>query len=264
MVRLDVYLYENKYFDSREQAKRNIMAGNVSINGHVADKAGTSVKEDDIITVKQKDCPYVSRGGLKLEKAMKSFGLSLRGKTAMDVGASTGGFTDCMLAKGIIKVYAIDVGYGQLDWKLRNDPRVVSMERKNFRYMEFEEIGQKVDFLVMDVSFISVTKLVEKIKLFLKPGGQGVILIKPQFEAGKDKVGKNGIVKDPEIHKEVIKRITGYFAQNFLAPKDIEYSPIRGAKGNVEYLLLIEHQGDSNEKIQEYADKVIQNAFNNL
>jgi 23S rRNA (cytidine1920-2'-O)/16S rRNA (cytidine1409-2'-O)-methyltransferase len=264
MVRLDVYLHDNGFFESREQAKRNIMAGNVSINGHTADKAGTSVKEGDQIQVKQKDCPYVSRGGLKLEKAIGVFGLDLQGKTAMDVGASTGGFTDCMLANGAKKVFAIDVGYGQLDWKLRTDSRVVSLERKNFRHMEFEEIGEKVDFMVMDVSFISVTKLVDKIKLFLKPQGQGVVLIKPQFEAGKDKVGRNGIVKDPGTHKEVIERITGYFSHNGLTPKGIDYSPIKGAKGNIEYLLWVEHMGMPEEKNQDYADKAIQNAFNNL
>lgn len=245
MSRLDVFLFEQGLFESRESAKRNIMAGNVLINGQVVDKAGTQVKKDDVVTVKEKDCPYVSRGGLKLEKAIKTFQLDLKDVVAMDVGASTGGFTDCMLQNGARKVYAVDVGYGQLDWRMRNDPRVVSMERTNFRYLEKDQIGEWVDFLVMDVSFISVTKLISAMSRFLKPSGQAMILVKPQFEAGKDRVGKNGIVRDPRIHIEVLDATMNAFQENGWNVKGLDFSPIQGAKGNIEYLMLLENgQGD--------------------
>lgn len=264
MDRLDIYLFENGYFDSREQAKRNIMAGNVMINERIADKAGTMVKESDRVSVKEKDCPFVSRGGLKLLKAIKSFNIDITGMTALDIGSSTGGFTDCMLQNGVIKIYAVDVGYGQLDWRLRNDPRVVSMERKNFRNMEFEEINEKVDFVTMDVSFISITKLVDKVREFLKDGGTGVILIKPQFEAGKENVGKNGVVKDMKIHKQVIEKVINYFENNGFAVVNLDYSPVKGAKGNIEYILQI-YKGDVQGKnILENIDLVVQSAHNNL
>lgn len=239
MSRLDVFLFEHGFFDSRESAKRNIMAGNVMVNGKMVDKAGTPVKEGDQIHVKEKDCPYVSRGGLKLEKAVHSFGLHLTGQVVMDVGASTGGFTDCMLHHGASKVYAIDVGYGQLDWRLRTDPKVISMERTNFRYLEYEAIGERVDFLVMDVSFISATKLIPAMDRFLKEDGKAVILIKPQFEAGKERVGKNGIVKDPAVHRDVIEKTIEAFLEKGWFPAGLDYSPVRGAKGNIEYLLFL-------------------------
>lgn len=264
MSRLDVYLYEQGYFDSRESAKRNIMAGNVTVNGQVVDKAGTKVKEDDQISVKQKECPYVSRGGMKLEKAMARFDIDLKDKVAMDVGASTGGFTDCMLQNGAKKVYAIDVGYGQLDWKLRSDPRVESMERTNFRYLEFEKINEQVDFMVMDVSFISVTKLIDGMGLFLKPHAQAVVLIKPQFEAGKDKVGKHGIVKDEKVHKEVLENIMNTFIEKGWTPRGLDYSPIKGAKGNIEYLLLLENAADATTDVLEEIDAVVKSAQEDL
>lgn len=244
MSRLDVFLYEQGFFESRESAKRNIMAGNVLINGQIVDKAGTQVKKDDAVTVKEKDCPFVSRGGLKLEKAIKTFQLDLKDAVTMDVGASTGGFTDCMLQNGARKVYAVDVGYGQLDWRMRNDPRVVSMERTNFRYLEKGQIGEWVDFLVMDVSFISVTKLISSMSRFLKPSGLAVILVKPQFEAGKDRVGKNGIVRDPRIHIEVLDATMNAFQKNGWTIKGLDFSPIQGAKGNIEYLMLLENGQD--------------------
>lgn len=264
MSRLDVYLYENGYFDSRESAKRNIMAGNVTVNGQVVDKAGTKVKTDDKIFVKEKDCPYVSRGGLKLEKAIASFDLDLNGKIAMDVGASTGGFTDCMLQKGVKKVYAIDVGYGQLDWKLRSDSRVVSMERTNFRYLDYEAINEQVDFMVTDVSFISVTKLIPVMNIFLKPNALAVILVKPQFEAGRENVGKNGIVKDPQVHKEVLEKTIGAFIEQGWTPKGLDYSPIKGAKGNIEYLLLLEHAPATKDDWQEEIDTAVKSASDAL
>lgn len=241
MSRLDVYLFEQGLFESRESAKRNIMAGNVLINGQVVDKAGTQVRKDDVVSVKEKDCPYVSRGGLKLEKAIRTFQLHLKDSVAMDVGASTGGFTDCMLQHGARKVYAIDVGYGQLDWRMRTDPRVVSMERTNFRYLEENQIHEKVDFMVMDVSFISVTKLISSMSLFLKPSGQAVVLVKPQFEAGKERVGKNGIVRDPQVHIDVLKATMAAFVQNGWTVKGLDFSPIQGAKGNIEYLMFLEY-----------------------
>ncbi|QSX08934.1 TlyA family RNA methyltransferase [Alkalibacter rhizosphaerae] len=264
MSRLDVYLHENGFFDSRESAKRNIMAGNVTVNGQIVDKAGTKVKDDDQIDVREKDCPYVSRGGLKLKKAMDRFGIDLKDKVAMDAGASTGGFTDCMLQNGAAKVYAIDVGYGQLDWKLRSDPRVISMERTNFRYLTYEEIGEKVDFFVMDVSFISVTKLIPSMLLFLKAGALAVVLIKPQFEAGKDKVGKHGIVKSEEVHREVLETTLKAFVENGLKPIGLDFSPIKGAKGNIEYLVLLENSSPEDEEWSAEIDLVVKNAQSTL
>lgn len=242
--RLDVILVNRGYAASREKAKAVIMAGNVYVNGQKEDKAGTFFDESKIqLEVREHSLKYVSRGGLKLEKAMKVWGLCLEGKICMDIGASTGGFTDCMLQNGAAKVYAVDVGHGQLAWKLRNDERVVCMEQTNFRYMVREEIEEDLDFASVDVSFISLTKILIPARNLLRAGGGMVCLIKPQFEAGREKVGKNGVVREPETHREVIGKIVDYAAGIGFRICGLDYSPIRGPEGNIEYLLhLIKEQ----------------------
>ena len=238
--RLDVLLVDKGFFPSREKAKAAIMAGLVFVDGQRVDKAGTSVSGEAEITVKDTGCPYVSRGGLKLEKALDTFGLSMEGLTCVDMGASTGGFTDCMLQRGAAKVFAIDVGYGQLDYKLRTDGRVVNMERTNIRYLDESTIEPKADFVSIDVSFISLKHMFPKVVTTTKEEACCVCLIKPQFEAGREKVGKGGIVRDPAVHKEVIGNVIGYAEENGLVPQDLTYSPIKGAKGNIEYLMLLQ------------------------
>lgn len=238
--RLDVCLFEKGHADSREKAKALIMAGIVYVNNQKSDKPGVSVSESDVIEVRGKGLKYVSRGGLKLEKAMKSFPISLDGRTAMDIGASTGGFTDCMLQNGAAKVYAVDVGYGQLAWKLRTDDRVVNLERTNFRYVTEKEIPDKIDFSSVDVSFISLTYILPVLYKLLKEGGEGVCLIKPQFEAGKDKVGKKGVVRDIKTHVEVIKKVASFAEQTGFKVKGLDFSPVKGPEGNIEYLMYIE------------------------
>lgn len=239
--RLDVILVSEGYAESREKAKAIIMAGNVFVDGQREDKAGTTFDTDKVkIEVKGATLKYVSRGGLKLEKAMTHFGLSLEGKVCMDIGASTGGFTDCMLQNGATKVYAVDVGHGQLAWKLRNDERVVCMEKTNFRYMVREDIADDLDFASVDVSFISLTKILLPAKKLLKDGGQMVCLIKPQFEAGRDKVGKKGVVREASVHREVICKVLDYADSLGFLIKNLEYSPIKGPEGNIEYLVFLE------------------------
>ncbi len=239
--RLDKLLVSRNYFDTRERAKKAIMAGLVQVNEQVKDKAGDLVDTEATILVKGSDMPYVSRGGLKLEKGLAVFDLAVAGKTFIDIGSSTGGFTDCLLQNGAEKVYAVDVGYGQLDWKLRNDPRVVSMERTNFRYLTAENITEMVDGTVMDVSFISITKLIPAIKLFMKPGARGIWLIKPQFEAGRERIGKNGVIRDKKVHESILfEVITAIENQGFLI-KGLDFSPIQGPKGNIEFLVLVEN-----------------------
>ena len=208
--RLDVLMVRKNLAASREKAKALIMSGIVYVNGQKEDKAGTAFEDTAQIEVRGNTLPYVSRGGLKLEKAMKCFGLDLAGRVCMDVGASTGGFTDCMLQNGAVKVYSIDVGHGQLDWKLRNDPRVMCMERTNIRYVTPDQIGEPVDFSSIDVSFISLTKVLGPVREILGDGGEVVCLIKPQFEAGREKVGKKGVVRDPQVHLEVIRMVTDF------------------------------------------------------
>ena len=208
--RLDVILTEKGLFDSREKAKAAIMAGEILVDGQRIDKPGTKVDDAAEITVKEASCPYVSRGGLKLEKAIKSFDLDLQGVKAVDIGASTGGFTDCMLRNGADHVYCIDVGYGQLDWKLRNDPRITNMEKTNVRYLDVDLIGTDVDFISIDVSFISLKLVLPVAAELLRDGGQIVSLVKPQFEAGREQVGKKGIVRDPAVHRQVIEQVIGY------------------------------------------------------
>ena len=238
--RLDVLVVSRGLAPSREKAKAIIMAGNVLVDGQREDKAGSMFKDTVEITVKGHTLPYVSRGGLKLEKAMKNFGVTLKDKVCMDVGASTGGFTDCMLQNGAVKVYSIDVGYGQLDWKLRNDPRVVCMEKTNIRYVTPEDIDDALDFASVDVSFISLTKILEPTRNLLKDGGQMVCLIKPQFEAGREKVGKKGVVRDKAVHLEVVERIVTFALEHGFSVHHLSYSPIKGPEGNIEYLVHIE------------------------
>ena len=247
--RLDILMTERALAPSREKAKAYIMSGSVYVDGQKEDKAGTMFPEEVSIEVRGNTLPYVSRGGLKLEKAMKNFGVSLEGKVCMDVGASTGGFTDCMLQNGAVKVYSIDVGYGQLDWKLRNDPRVVCMEKTNIRYVLPEHLEEKADFSSIDVSFISLTKVLLPVRNLLTDEGEIVCLIKPQFEAGREKVGKKGVVRDPAVHLEVIEKVIAYAAAIHLEPRHLSFSPIKGPEGNIEYLLHLKKRPEEQEII---------------
>ena len=236
--RLDVLLGKKGLAPSREKAKAVIMAGSVYVDGQKEDKAGSVFDEESAqIEVRGHALPYVSRGGLKLEKALKVFPITLTDKICMDIGASTGGFTDCMLQNGAAKVYSVDVGYGQLDWKLRQDDRVVCMEKTNFRYMTPEDIPDVLDFASVDVSFISLDKILTPAYALLKEQGEMVALIKPQFEAGREKVGKKGVVRDPKVHEEVISRIVRHADEVSFEVLDLSYSPIRGPEGNIEYLI---------------------------
>lgn len=240
--RLDVLLVNRGLAASREKAKAVIMAGIVYVDGQKEDKAGATFADTVNIEVRGNTLKYVSRGGLKLEKAMSHFGLSLEGKVCMDVGASTGGFTDCMLQNGAVKVYSIDVGHGQLDWKLRNDLRVVCMERTNIRYVTPEDIGEPASFVSIDVSFISLTKVLTPVRELLTENGEIVCLIKPQFEAGREKVGKKGVVRDPKVHLEVIRAVMDFASSIGFEILHLEFSPIKGPEGNIEYLLHLKKQ----------------------
>ena len=235
--RLDVLLTEQGYADTRTKAQAIIMSGNVYVQGQKADKPGMSFEETVQIEVRGAVCPYVSRGGLKLEKALRDFGVKPEGYVCSDSGASTGGFTDCLLQQGARKVFAIDVGYGQLDWKIRSDPRVVVMERTNVRYVTPEQLGEPLDLSVIDVSFISLNIVLPVIKTFLKPeSGQVLCLIKPQFEAGKDKVGKKGVVREPETHKEVLDNFVSLADSLDFKILGLTFSPVKGPEGNIEFL----------------------------
>lgn len=238
--RLDVLLVKRNLASSREKAKAIIMSGNVFVDGQREDKAGTTFAEDVSIEVKGSTLKYVSRGGLKLEKAMTHFDVSMNGKVCTDVGSSTGGFTDCMLQNGAVKVFAIDVGRGQLDWKLRQDERVVCMEKTNIRYVTPEDLGEPIDFSSIDVSFISLTKVLLPIRNYLKENGEIVALIKPQFEAGREKVGKKGVVREKSTHIEVIEKVTEYAVSIGFWVKALEFSPIKGPEGNIEYLVHLQ------------------------
>ena len=234
--RLDVLLTEQMYADTRSKAQAIIMAGQVYVNGQKADKPGTAYEETVQIEVRGVTCPYVSRGGLKLEKALRDFGVKPDGFVCSDSGASTGGFTDCLLQQGAKKVFAIDVGYGQLDWKIRSDERVVVMERTNIRYVTPEDLGEPLDLSVIDVSFISLKIVLPTIKTLLKPTGQVLCLIKPQFEAGKEKVGKKGVVREPEIHKEVLDSFVETVTELGFSILGLTFSPVKGPEGNIEFL----------------------------
>ena len=243
--RLDVLLVSQGLAASREKAKAIIMSGNVLVNGQREDKAGTMIDVKAEITVKGGQLKYVSRGGLKLEKAMSHFDLTLEGRVCMDVGASTGGFTDCMLQNGAVKVYSVDVGHGQLDWKLRNDQRVVCMEKTNIRYVTPEQIEEPAAFVSIDVSFISLTKVLPPVRELMTEDGEIVCLIKPQFEAGREKVGKKGVVRDPKVHEEVIEKVIDFATTVGLESRELEFSPIKGPEGNIEYLLHLLKRPDA-------------------
>ena len=243
--RLDILLVERGLAPSREKAKALIMSGIVYVDGEKEDKAGMSFDEKRSIEVRGKTLPYVSRGGLKLEKAVNAFNLDLKDRKCLDIGASTGGFTDCMLQKGAAHVYAIDVGYGQFAWKLRQDSRVTCYEKTNIRYVKPEDIPEACDFASIDVSFISLKMVLEPVKALLRPNGEIVCLIKPQFEAGREKVGKHGVVKEPSVHEEVINTVIDYAAGIGLKSIGLSYSPVKGPEGNIEYLLrLIKESGN--------------------
>ena len=249
--RLDVLLVKRNLAESREKAKALIMSGIVYVNGQKEDKAGTTFEETAPIEVRGSTLKYVSRGGLKLEKAMDRFGVRLDGKICMDVGASTGGFTDCMLQNGAVKVYSVDVGHGQLAWKLRNDERVVCVEKTNIRYVTPEDIADPTGFASIDVSFISLTKVLGPVKALLEDNGQIVCLIKPQFEAGREKVGKKGVVREPAVHLEVIDMVIDYALSIGFEALNLEFSPIKGPEGNIEYLLYLQKHPEDQEA--EYA-----------
>ena len=239
-IRLDQYLVQNSLVQSRERAKALIMAGVVFVNEQKVDKAGETVPDGAKVEVRGKDIGYVSRGGLKLEKAMKAFPVSPNGKVCMDIGASTGGFTDCMLQNGAKKVYAVDVGYGQLAWSLRTDERVVNMERTNIRNVELEMLAEPIEFFSVDVSFISLFHIFPVAQRISVPGATGVCLVKPQFEAGREKVGKHGVVREPATHREVIVKAMGFAVENGFAVRGLEFSPVKGPEGNIEYLMYVE------------------------
>ena len=262
--RLDSAVFEAGYAESREKAKALIMAGLVYVNNQKSDKPGTTVKPDDVIEFRGNAPKYVSRGGLKLEKATQNFGFSLEGLICADIGASTGGFTDCMLQNGAVKVYAIDVGYGQLAWKLRTDERVVNLERTNFRYVTKEQIPDELDFCSVDVSFISLGLIIPVMKTIMKQNAQAVCLIKPQFEAGREKVGKKGVVRDPNVHLEVIEKVIGIAKENGFSVENLDYSPIKGPEGNIEYLIHIVNSnlGEIDEKIN--PKEIVNSAHNSL
>lgn len=246
--RLDVVLTERGFYPSREKAKAAVMAGVVFVDGQKVDKAGTPTNPNAEIYIKENICPYVSRGGLKLEKALTEFQVDLNGKTCVDIGASTGGFTDCMLQHGASKVFAIDVGYGQLDYKLRIDPRVVNMEKINVRYLDPQQIDPDVRFISIDVSFISLRLVFPVAAALLKNGGSIVCLVKPQFEAGREQVGKNGIVREKSVHQEVLRNVAAYGRENGLEVFGVTFSPITGAKGNIEYLMYLKTEKAAEEK----------------
>ena len=260
--RLDVLLTEQGYADSRSKAQAIIMSGLVYVDGQKADKPGVSYEESVSLEVRGAVCPYVSRGGLKLEKALRDFGVKPLGYVCSDSGASTGGFTDCLLQQGAKKVFAIDVGYGQLDWKIRSDDRVVVMERTNIRYVTPEQLGEPLDLSVVDVSFISLKIVLPTIKTLLKPTGQVVCLIKPQFEAGKEKVGKKGVVRDPATHKEVLDQFVALAGELDFQILGLTYSPVKGPEGNIEFLAHLSL--DQVEGIQPDTAEVVRQAHEAL
>lgn len=263
-ARLDVALFEKGFAESREKAKALIMAGQVYVNGNKVTKSGESIKPEDTIEVRGEKMPYVSRGGYKLEKAVKEFGLTLNGAVCMDIGASTGGFTDCMLQNGAKKVYSIDVGYGQLAWKLRTDERVVNLERTNFRHVTKEIIPEEIDFASVDVSFISLKLIIPVMKELLKDGGKAVCLIKPQFEAGKEKVGKKGVVRELSTHIEVVSEIKNFVLENGFSVLNLDFSPIKGPQGNIEYLIYIQKDEKCDDFVTLSVSEIVENSHDRL
>lgn len=263
--RLDVILADKGLFPSREKAKAAVMAGLVWVDGMRCDKAGTPVDASSAnIEIRGDLCPYVSRGGLKLEKALQTFQIDLTDAVCMDIGASTGGFTDCMLQHGAAKVYAADVGYGQLDWKLRSDARVVTMERINVRYLDPETIPERFDLITIDVSFISLKLILPVARKLLNEHGRCLCLVKPQFEAGRSQVGKNGIVRDRDIHLSVLRSVVDYGRDNSLTYANLTYSPITGTKGNIEFLLLLKSGIDTQENSDAAIEEVVEQAHREL
>ena len=263
--RLDVLLVNRGLAASREKAKAIIMSGSVYVDGQKEDKAGQTFPEEANIEVRGSTLKYVSRGGLKLEKAMECFDVSLSGKICMDVGSSTGGFTDCMLQNGAVKVYAVDVGHGQLDWKLRNDPRVICMEKTNIIYVKPDDIEDRIQFSSIDVSFISLTKVLGPVKELLTDDGEIVCLIKPQFEAGREKVGKHGVVREASVHKEVIDMVMNYAVSINFEVMNLEFSPVKGPEGNIEYLLhLLKHQSGDYSNIPVDSGEIVRKAHETL
>ena len=258
-------MFEKNLAESREKAKAMIMAGIVYINGQKMDKPGETVDEAAELEVRGKKMPYVSRGGLKLEKAIAEFSVQMEQEVCMDIGASTGGFTDCMLQNGAKKVYAVDVGYGQLAWKLRTDERVVNFERTNARYLTREQIPEEIHLVSVDVSFISLSKILPAIFPLLKMDGMALCLIKPQFEAGRDKVGKKGVVKDTKVHKEVIQNVLSFAQEEGFSVSALTFSPVKGPEGNIEYLFLLKKTEEPNSVItEEDIDRVVGNSHGEL
>ena len=263
-IRLDQYLCQNELVQSRERAKALIMSGIVFVNNQKADKAGEMIAEDATVEVRGHDIGYVSRGGLKLEKAMKVFPMTPNGKVCMDIGASTGGFTDCMLQNGATKVYAVDVGYGQLAWSLRSDERVVNMERTNIRHVTPDMLADQIEFFSVDVSFISLKHIFPVADAICVPGANGVCLVKPQFEAGREKVGKKGVVRESSTHIEVIRNAIGFALQNHFSVRGLDYSPIKGPEGNIEFLIHVVHDGEQQAPSEEDIQSVVNAAHQSL
>lgn len=259
-IRLDMYLCQNGLVQSRERAKALIMSGVVFVNNQKADKAGEMIADNAMVEVRGHDIGYVSRGGLKLEKAMKVFPLSPSGKICMDIGASTGGFTDCMLQNGAKKVYAVDVGYGQLAWSLRNNERVVNMERTNIRHVTMEMIDDPIEFFSVDVSFISLKHIFPVADAICVSQASGVCLVKPQFEAGREKVGKKGVVREKKTHIEVIQNAIGFAVNNHFSVCGLDYSPVKGPEGNIEFLIHVVHDGNGEMLDAENIQKVVEDA----
>lgn len=262
--RLDVLLLERGFFESREKAKAVIMSGCVYVNNQKADKAGSTYDENAAVEVRDHHMPYVSRGGFKLEKAMQVFPITLSDKVTMDIGASTGGFTDCMLQNGASKVYAVDVGYGQLAWKLRNDPRVVNLERTNMRYVTHEQVSESIDFFSVDVAFISLKLILPAARGVCAQNAEGVCLIKPQFEAGREHVGKNGVVRDRKVHVAVVEEIVSFCLENGFSVLGLDYSPIKGPQGNIEYLLHIRYSDEPENRLTIPAAEVVEASHREL
>ena len=262
--RLDVLLVEKGFFESREKAKAVIMSGCVYVNNQKSDKAGASFDENAAVEVRDNRMRYVSRGGYKLEKAMQTFPISLDGKVTMDIGASTGGFTDCMLQNGAMKVYAVDVGYGQLAWKLTSDERVVNLERTNMRYVTREQVPEEIDFFSVDVAFISLKLILPAARGVCSENAQAVCLIKPQFEAGRENVGKNGVVRDKKVHIAVVEDIITFCLENGFSVLGLSYSPIKGPQGNIEYLLYIERCDEPVNTLTVSAAQVVEQSHEEL
>ena len=263
-IRLDQYLCQNGLVQSRERAKALIMSGIVFVNNQKADKAGEMIAEDATVEVRGHDIGYVSRGGLKLEKAMQVFPMTPNGKVCMDIGASTGGFTDCMLQNGATKVYAVDVGYGQLAWSLRSDERVVNMERTNIRHVTPDMLADQIEFFSVDVSFISLKHIFPVADAICVPGANGVCLVKPQFEAGREKVGKKGVVRESSTHSEVIRNAIGFALQNHFSVRGLDYSPIKGPEGNIEFLIHVVHDGEQQAPSEEDIQSIVNAAHQSL